>query len=96
MFYEIRNINPCYQGLMLRFSCNDPNQRYCLKTMGNRGMNDRDDGNVGNQGGNAGNRVGNVGNVVDVGNGVRMQGISVRIRGIRVGMQEIGWECREG
>ena len=67
---------------MLRFSCNDPNQRYCLKTMGNRGMNDRDDGNVGNQGGNAGNRVGNVGNVVNVENGV--------------GMQEIGWECREG
>ena len=67
---------------MLRFSCNDPNQRYCLKTMGNRGMNDRNDGNVGNQGGNAGNRVGNVGNVLNVGNGV--------------GMQEIGWECRQG
>ena len=82
---------------MLRFSCNDPNQRYCLKTMGNwgRGMNDRNDGNVENQGGNAGNRVGNVGNVVNVGNGVGMQGISVRIRGSRVGMQEIGWECRE-
>ena len=33
MFYEIRNIKPCYQGLMLRFSCNDPNQRYYLNGM---------------------------------------------------------------
>ena len=30
MFYEIRNIKPCYQGLILRFSCNDPKQRYYL------------------------------------------------------------------
>ena len=30
MFYQIRNIKPRYQGLMLRFSCIDRNQRYYL------------------------------------------------------------------
>ena len=33
MFYQIRNIKPRYQGLMLKFSCNDLNQRYYLNEM---------------------------------------------------------------
>ena len=33
LFYEIRNIKTCYHGLMLRFSCNDPNQRHYLNGM---------------------------------------------------------------
>ena len=33
MFYEIRNIKPCYQDLMLRFSSNDPKQWYYLNRM---------------------------------------------------------------
>ena len=33
MFDQIRNIKPRYQGLMSRFSRNDPNQRYYLNGM---------------------------------------------------------------
>ena len=33
LFYEIRNMKPCYQSLMLRFNCNDPKQRYYLNGM---------------------------------------------------------------
>ena len=37
LLYQTRNKKPRYQGFMLSFSCNDPNQWYYLNRMWRRG-----------------------------------------------------------